>query len=345
MEIEQIRMPAEWEPQDAIHITWPHHLTDWNEAMTAVITCYRAVLRAIIAQENVIIATMDLNQSLLDLEGIDLSSVHLYEMPINDTWTRDHGGISVMDANGRVSICDFKFNGWGEKYPFVHDNLILKNLLRQGCFKKGIEMIDYQDFVLEGGAIESDGKGTILTTSSCLLNANRNHGLSKERVELALKERLGGHRVLWLDYGCLTGDDTDGHVDTLVRFCDHNTLAYVNCEDENDEHHAELQKMKMQLEEMKTSDGLPYNLVPLPMVKPIFDKGGDRLPATYANFLIINGAVLVPTYGVDTDVQALQVLSELFPERSVIGIDCKVLVQQHGSLHCATMQYPKGVLR
>ena len=198
--------------------------------------------------------------------------------------------------------------------------------------------------MLEGGSIESDGCGTLLVTSECLLSENRNSTLSKEQIESRLKHDFCVERVLWLDHGYLSGDDTDSHIDTLARLCPNDTITYVRCTDKDDEHFEELNKMEEQLKQFKTSDGNPYRLLALPMADEIvFD--GERLPATYANFLIINKAVLYPTYNQpDNDEKAKEVLQQAFPEYEIVSIDCTPLIKQHGSLHCCTMQFPKGVL-
>jgi len=202
---------------------------------------------------------------------------------------------------------------------------------------------DHNNFILEGGSIESDGKGTILTTSECLLSERRNTQFSKTQIEDYLKPTLGAHRILWLNHGYLSGDDTDSHIDTLARFCNENTIAYVKCTDPEDEHFEVLSKMELELKTFTTNEGAPYNLLALPMADPIFFEN-ERLPATYANFLIINGAVLLPYYGSKKDQEAQQILQSAFPDREVIGINCTSLTKQHGSLHCVTMQYPEGVL-
>ena len=199
--------------------------------------------------------------------------------------------------------------------------------------------------MLEGGSIESDGRGTIFTASQCLLAPHRNQPLNKEQIEQRLKEYLHAERIMWIDYGTLTGDDTDGHIDTLVRICPNDTLLYIGCDDPNDEQYAELQLMEQQLRQFRTIDGRPYRLIKLPMPRPIYDADGQRLPATHANFLVINGAVLCPTYNQpDIDKLALDAIKQAFPNREIVGIDCCAVIQQHGSLHCCTMQYPEGVI-
>ncbi|MDR1610043.1 MAG: agmatine deiminase family protein, partial [Candidatus Symbiothrix sp.] len=204
----------------------------------------------------------------------------------------------------------------------------------------------YQDMlhvVLEGGSIESDGEGTLLTTSRCLLSKNRNEYKSKEEIAGYFQMIFGLKRILWLNKGYLAGDDTDSHIDTLARFCDSQTIAYVQCTDESDEHFKELSQMERELQKFKTPDGKPYRLIPLPMAEPVYEDD-ERLPATYANFLIINGAVLMPGYNSPLDEIARLQLQQAFPDREIISIDCLPLIKQHGSLHCVTMQLPEGFL-
>lgn len=259
--------------------------------------------------------------------------------PSNDTWARDHGFISLVDDQGGRRLLDFRFNGWGEKFPADLDNAINRRLYDEGKLKG--EYIDCLDFVLEGGSIESDGKGTVFTTSCCLLAPHRNQPMTQEQIEERLKEALCAERIVWIDHGHLTGDDTDGHIDTLVRVCPDDTLLYVGCNDPEDEQYIDLRLMEEQLKTFRTLEGRPYKLVRLPMPRPIYD-GEDRLPATYANFLVVNGAVLCPTYDQpDLDAEALRLIGEAFPDREIVGIDCRSIIKQHGSLHCCTMQYPK----
>ena len=258
--------------------------------------------------------------------------------PSNDTWARDHGFISLVDDLGGRRLLDFKFNGWGEKFPAELDNAINRRLYDEG--KISGEYIDCLDFVLEGGSIESDGKGTVFTTSCCLLAPHRNQPMTREQIEERLKQELCAERIVWIDHGSLTGDDTDGHIDTLVRICPDDTLLYVGCDDPQDEQYEELKLMEEQLKTFHTLEGKPYRLVKLPMPRPIIFEG-ERLPATYANFLIINGAVLCPTYDQpDLDAEALRLIGEAFPDREIVGIDCQSIIKQHGSLHCCTMQFP-----
>ena len=259
--------------------------------------------------------------------------------PSNDTWARDHGFITLVDDEGHARLLDYCFNGWGEKFPAELDNAINRRLYEEGKVKG--EYTDCLDFVLEGGSIESDGKGTVFTTTGCLLAPHRNQPMTQADIEERLKQDLHAERIVWIDYGHLTGDDTDGHIDTLVRICPDDTILYVGCEDPEDEQYKDLQLMKTQLTTFRTLEGKPYRLMELPMPRPIYDEGGYRLPATYANFLVINGAVLCPTYDQpDLDAEALRLIGEAFPDREIVGIDCRSVIKQHGSLHCCTMQYP-----
>lgn len=258
--------------------------------------------------------------------------------PSNDTWARDHGFITLVDDQGHARLLDFCFNGWGEKFPAELDNAINRRLYDEGKVKG--EYVDCLDFVLEGGSIESDGKGTVFTTSCCLLAPHRNQPMTKEQIEERLKQELHAERIVWINHGSLTGDDTDGHIDTLVRICPDDTLLYMGCDNPDDEQYAELHLMEEELKTFRTIESKPYRLLKLPMPRPIIFEG-ERLPATYANFLVINGAILCPTYAQpDLDAEALRLIGEAFPEREIVGIDCRSIIKQHGSLHCCTMQYP-----
>lgn len=240
-------------------------------------------------------------------------------------------------------LYDFVFNGWGMKFAANHDNLITRNLCHMKTFSDEVVPANMQPFVLEGGSIESDGKGTLMTTVECLASVNRNEYLRQEELERYLKDIFGLDRILCITSGYLAGDDTDSHVDTLARFCSEDTIAYVRCEDEEDEHYEELKAMEEEIKEFTRANGEPYRLIPLPMADQV-EWEGERLPATYANFLIMNGAVLVPFYDSPKDEIAKAALREAFPDREIIGINCLPLIKQHGSLHCVTMQYPEGFI-
>jgi len=336
--IHQILLPAEWDDQQFVQLTWPHKNTDWADMLDEVNECFVNIAREIIKHEDLLIVCADTDEVEQLLGDADLSRITFAEMPTNDTWARDHGGITVL-VDGKPVVYDFTFNGWGLKFAANHDNLITRQLYTAGIFGDSAHKNCF-DFVLEGGSIESNGEGTLLTTSECLLSDNRNN-LSEEDIEAKLIEYFGLKQVLWLNHGYLAGDDTDSHVDTLARLCDRSTIAYVKCDDIEDEHYDELKKMKKELRMFKTSDGRYFRLIPLPMADTIY-LGEERLPATYANFLIINGAVLVPTYNSPKDELAIQQVQKAFPDREIVGIDCRALIKQHGSLHCVTMQYARG---
>ena len=323
------RLPAEWEPQEGVQLTWPHARTDWAPILNEITAVYHQMAREIAERERLMVVAPE--DAAYDMLRIVCDT--------NDTWARDHGFISLVDDQGHRRLLDYCFNGWGEKFEATLDNAINRRLYDLGEIAG--EYVDCLDFVLEGGSIESDGKGTIFTTSQCLLAPHRNQPMTKEKIEERLKHDLCAERILWIDYGHLTGDDTDGHIDTLVRICPDDTLLYVGCDNPQDEQYADLKRMEEQLQTFRTLDGKPYTLKKLPMPHPIYD-GEDRLPATYANFLVINGAVLCTTYGQpDLDNEALRIIGEAFPDRQIIGIDCRPVIWQHGSLHCCTMQFPR----
>ena len=311
---------AEWEPQRGVQLTWPHKDTDWAPILPEITAVYEEMAREISKRESLIIVD---------------------DIPHNDTWARDHGFITV-EEDGQLILLDFQFNGWGEKFPAELDNQINKQLFDKGLVKGVYE--DHLDFVLEGGSIESDGKGTIFTTACCLLAPHRNQPLTAQQIEDRLKEYLGAERIVWLHHGSLIGDDTDGHIDTLVRICPDDTLLYTG----GDEAHPDLYEMEHELQTLRTIEGKPYRLLKLPLPRPIYDTTAishqpsaiNRLPATYANYLVINGAVLVPTYNQpDLDQEAMHVIQQAFHDREIVGIDCRAVIKQHGSLHCCTMQY------
>ncbi|MCA1744259.1 MAG: agmatine deiminase family protein [Bacteroidales bacterium] len=332
--------PAEWAPQSAVLLAWPHPETDWSHMLHEVQACFQEIVAAIARFEEVILLVPDAATAEV-LRPLFPAKVKLPIVETNDTWARDFGPISIQE-NGMWSVLDFKFNGWGLKFAADKDNLVTRQLLEAGLLAPTVEYHNRLNFVLEGGALESDGEGTLLTTAECLLSPNRNGEWDKVQIESYLKETLGAKRLLWLHHGYLSGDDTDSHIDTLARFCDKETIAYVQCSDPDDEHYQALQAMEAELKTFVTDEGAPYQLIALPMAdEVIFDS--ERLPATYANFLIINEAVLVPTYNSPKDALALSQLKKAFPLHEIIGINCLPLIKQHGSLHCVTMQLPKGV--
>ena len=333
-----IRLPAEWGTQDAILLAWPHENTPWKPHLEEVRRNYLEIIKTILKFEHVILVTPDKIQSQIIRRNITSKKLFLYEVPSNDTWARDFGPITVFKGGG-ATLVDFTFNAWGRKYPAEKDNQITENLHKLGAFGK--VKLESTGFILEGGSIESDGNGTLMATSKCLLNPNRNRGLSKKQIEEKLETCLGAKRILWLEHGYLEGDDTDSHIDTLARFANENTIVHVACDNTNDVHYKELKLMEKDLKSFRTEKDRPYRLISLPWPDAKYDDDGNRLPATYANFLIMNDAVLVPTYRDKKDSTALKAIQDAFPDRKVIGINCLSLIRQHGSLHCVTMQIPK----
>lgn len=335
-------LPAEWAPQSGIQLTWPHAGTDWAHMLTEVQACFAAIAREIAQRELLLIVTPEPEEVKKQISAtVNMQNVRFMECETNDTWARDHGAITMLDAEG-ASLLDFMFNGWGLKFASDKDNLITRQAVESG-FLNG-RYVNRLGFVLEGGSIESDGLGTLLTTSECLLSPNRNGQMSRDEIEEYLCSLFHLKQVLWLDHGYLAGDDTDSHVDTLARLCSPDTIAYVQCNDTQDEHYEALHQMEEQLKTFRTLDGTPYRLLALPMADKI-EEEGERLPATYANFLIMNDAVLYPIYRQpENDQRAKEVLQAAFPHHEIVGVDCCALIKQHGSLHCVTMQYPVGII-
>ena len=339
-------LPAEWHEQAFVQMTWPHQHTDWVPVLDDAIECFCNIAREIAQREPLLIVAQYPEEARAQLEkrGVRNGNISLVACETNDTWARDHAFITCIDSDEeKIVLKDFQFNGWGMKFAANWDNLITRRLYQAHIFAEEVNLVNMQPFVLEGGSIESDGEGTLMTTAECLLSVNRNEYLHREEIENYLKSMFGLKRVLWIENGYLAGDDTDSHVDTLARFCSPDTIAYVQCTDETDEHFSELQAMEEELKAFTRLDGSPYRLIPLPMADEVIWEG-ERLPATYANFLILNGAVLVPFYGTDKDAIARQQLQSAFPDREIVGIPCLPLLKQHGSLHCVTMQYPAGTL-
>ena len=336
--IKMITLPAEWERQQCILMSFPHEETDWvengsQEALNEALVPFIRIAQAIAYSQAVYIICKD--KTRISSMFCSTRNMTFIEIPTNDTWIRDYGYLSVYE-NDEKKLLDFTFDGWGGKFEASLDNAVNENLHKKGYM--GITPLEKIDFVLEGGSIESDGKGTILTTSQCLCNPNRNTGLSKEEVESKLKQTLGAKRILWLDYGYLVGDDTDSHVDTLARFVNDTTIVYLQCTDKKDEHFDTLKKMETQLQSFKDFKGNAYTLIPLPMTKAIYDKQQQRLPSTYANFLISNEALVYPSYNDAQDKVVQQIFKEIYPDKEIIPVNCLKLIEEGGSLHCSTMQ-------
>ncbi|MDY2916630.1 MAG: agmatine deiminase family protein [Muribaculaceae bacterium] len=335
-----VRLPAEWEPQQAVLLAWPHQDTDWAYMLPEVTDCYVRLAHAVARFAKLIIVAPETDSVRALLADIPEERIAFLDILTNDTWTRDYGAITTLStADGSPVYNDFCFNGWGLKFAANHDNLVTRKMVFSGLLAGRYR--NELGFVLEGGSIESDGAGTILTTRECLLSPNRNGDLTRREIGRKLKSVFGAQRVLWLDHGALAGDDTDSHIDTLARLAPDNTIIYVGCDDPADEHFAELRAMRSDLRAMRSASGEPFNLVELPLPDAIYDDEGNRLPATYANFLIVNNGVLVPVYNQPKkDRLACQIIRVAFPGHEIVPVDCRALIQQHGSLHCATMQFP-----
>lgn len=339
-----LRLPAEWEPQSAVLIAWPHAGTDWADRLADVETTYVALAAAVTRFQPLIIvvASNELRlrvQALLTGEGVDLSKVRFVERPYDDTWLRDSGPITLKTDDGRFQLTDFRFTGWGGKFGAEQDDALIGGLVEDGVFGQAAHK--RIDWALEGGGIESDGAGTVLTTWRCL--TQRHPEQSRDAMSAILADSLHATRVLWLDHGYLEGDDTDAHIDTLARFAPGDRIVYQACDDAGDPHHDELKRMGEELAALRTPDGRPYQLHPLPWARPIIDEG-RRLAASYANYLIVNGGVLVPAYGDVADDQAARIIGEAHPGREVVQVPCRPLIWQNGSLHCITMQLPDGIV-
>ncbi len=338
----QYHLPAEWHPQRAVMLTWPHAGSDWAARLPQVETTYLELATRIGARQALLLlfdAEQTRERILESLIGQGVPSQHILSRVVesDDTWTRDHGPITLVNESGGACIKDFTFNGWGNKFSSERDNRITRTLSAAGCFAD--TPCVSVDLVLEGGAIETDGRGTLLALRRTLEDPARNPSRSLAEIEAILRRELAIERFLWLEHGQLTGDDTDGHIDTLVRFCNPTTLVYATANPEDPDYPG-LRAMEEELQALRTAEGQPYHLVPLPPLRPVFDEDGKRLPAGYANFLIINGAVLLPVYGLPSDDQAQSVIQECFPEREIVPVNCRELIRQNGSLHCITMQLP-----
>ena len=337
------RLPAEWEPQAGVLLAWPHAQTDWADRLRDVERTFAALASAIARHEPVLVCVADADvraraQRLLEDAGIDSSKCRFIEIEYDDTWLRDSGPITLCGPD-EFRLLDFRFTGWGGKFQASRDDRLIEGLAAREIFHKA----DHSrvDWALEGGAIEFDGAGTILTTWRCL--HQRHPEQSREQMSRLLCDKLGAQRVLWLERGYLQGDDTDAHIDTLARFAPDDTIVFQACDDASDPHYDELAAMRDELIALRTRHGKPYRLHALPWARPIFDDG-RRLAASYANYLIVNGAVLVPAYGDPADAQAARIIASAHPGRSVIAVPCRSLIWQNGSLHCLTMQLPEGIL-
>lgn len=337
-----VRFPAEWESDGIIMVAWPHEDTDWVDMLPEVRKCYSDIVSAITTYQKVVIVAPDTDSVKACLGSYDPLRVFFVELPTNDTWTRDYGPLTILDSKSNSVCLDYCFNGWGMKFAAYLDNLVNSELKKCGLLTA--PLFNRRDFVLEGGGIESDGHGSLMTTSHCQLSPNRNATYSREEITFRLLHDFGARQVLWVNHGFLAGDDTDSHIDTLARFAPGDSIVYVGCQNPEDEHYAELNAMKEDLQSFRTLSGAPFNLIELPLPDPIYNEDGQRLPATYANFLALPQAIIMPTYRQQRNDQLAQQILIVAYELPVICVDCTALIRQRGSLHCATMQIPQNAI-
>ena len=340
---ESLRFPAEWEPQSAVLLAWPHEGTDWAERLAGVEDTYTALVAAITRFQPALVcvagpALRARAEARLRAAGVDLARVRFFDVDYDDTWLRDSGPITLREGQG-FRLMDFHFTAWGGKFEAGRDDQLVGKLHASGLLAPARHR--RVDFALEGGGIETDGAGTLLSTWRCL--HERHPGKSRAEITALLESELAQSRTLWLEHGYLEGDDTDAHIDTLARFAAPDAIVFQACDDPQDGHYRELTAMAGEIAALRTVGGAPYRLFPLPWARPILDQG-RRLAASYANFLIINGAVLMPAYGDPADPAAAAVLAAAFPGREIVPVDCRPLIWQNGSLHCVTMQLPLGLL-
>ena len=339
----EFRLPAEWEPQAGVIIAWPHAGTDWAPRLDDIETSYVVLAAAIARFEPVLICVPDRGVRdravrLLDNAGIEPAQIRFVEAAYDDTWLRDSGPLTLTDGE-RFRLVDFRFTGWGGKFEGGCDDRLIGALIERGLFRDA----EHQriDWAFEGGAIESDGQGTLLTTWRCL--HQRHPHLSRDEMSSRLIDAFGARRALWLDHGYLLGDDTDAHIDTLARFAPDDAIVFQTCGDPGDPHFDELARMRDEIADLRTLAGKPYRLHPLPWPRAIVDEG-RRLASSYANYLVVNGAVLMPSYGDPADARAAAVIATAHPGREIVQVDARALIWQNGSVHCLTMQIPAGVL-
>ena len=338
-----MRLPAEWEPQAGVVIAWPHGDTDWGPRLPRIERAYVGLAAAIARFEPVLVCVADsvIRERALRLlgdSGTDPARLRFVEVAYDDTWLRDSGPLSLVGASG-FRLLDFRFTGWGGKFEGSRDDRLVEALAARGVFRAAERR--RIDWALEGGAIEVDGNGTLLTTWRCL--HQRHPQMSREQMTAILLDAFSVERVLWLEHGYLEGDDTDAHIDTLARYAPGGAIVFQTCDDPADPHHAELARMRDEIAGLRDADGKPHRLHPLPWARPIVDEK-RRLASSYANYLVVNGGVVMPSYGDPADVEAARVIGAAHPGREVVMVDARELIWQNGSVHCLTMQLPAGLL-
>ncbi|HEB9341183.1 TPA: agmatine deiminase family protein [Campylobacter coli] len=323
-----IKSIPEWNEQEYLMLSLPHEKSDWKPYLGEIVQAYKEFVRAASEFQKVLLIAPN-KSDFAPFEN--MTNVEFFICDTNDTWIRDFGAIDILEDN-HLKALDFTFNAWGNKFQSELDNEVNSKLFKE----KFNEKLTKIDFILEGGSIDFNGEGVMLTSSNCLLNENRNSHLDKSQIEAKLKEIFGLKQIIWLENGFIKGDDTDHHIDTLARFIDKNTIAYSICEDEEDEHYIPLQKMKKELE------ATGFDLVELPLPKPLYYEG-RRLGATYANFVFVNDALIMPFYKDENDEIIKQRLAKALPKRKIIGVDARVFLRQNGSLHCSCQNRFKGL--
>ncbi|OOX92123.1 peptidyl-arginine deiminase [Campylobacter coli] len=323
-----IKSIPEWSEQEYLMLSLPHEKSDWKPYLGEIIQAYKEFVKATSEFQKVLLIAPN-KSDFAPFEN--MTNVEFFICDTNDTWIRDFGAIDILEDN-HLKALDFTFNAWGNKFQSELDNEVNSKLFKE----KFNEKLTKIDFILEGGSIDFNGEGVMLTSSNCLLNENRNSHLDKSQIEAKLKEIFGLKQIIWLENGFIKGDDTDHHIDTLARFINKNTIAYSICEDEEDEHYIPLQKMKKELE------ATGFDLVELPLPKPLYYEG-RRLGATYANFVFVNDALIMPFYKDENDEIIKQRLAKALPKRKIIGVDARVFLRQNGSLHCSCQNRFKGL--
>jgi agmatine deiminase len=346
-------MPAEWEPHDATWLAWPHNPEDWPGKFQAIPWLYAEIVRLLASQERVHLLVEEAKaeqrvRGILERAGANLDNVSFHRWPSDRGWTRDSGPIFVRNDKGKVALTDWRFNGWAKYDDWKLDDQLpgcVGKLLGLPTWEPAIRLADgsAKRMVLEGGSIDTNGAGILLTTEECQLSEvqQRNPGVSREQLEQVFHNYLGIDQVIWLDRG-IAGDDTHGHIDDITRFVGEAKIVTAVEPDTSDANHAPLAENLQRLKAARTSGGKEFELVELPMPRPVIFRG-QRLPASYANFYIANNLVLVPTFHDPNDRVALNILAEVFPGRDVIGIHCVDLVWGLGTLHCMTQQQPRAL--
>ncbi len=333
-------MPAEWEPHEATWISWPRREgqsfpDSYERVLPTLVSMASAIAESEILRINISGREQEREVRALLAPSAPMERVEFHDIPTNEPWCRDHGPIFVRrEASPRIAVNDFGYNAWGGKYPpFEADDVVPTTIAR----RFGLPLFE-PGFILEGGSVDPNGAGTLLTTESCLLNPNRNPSMTRGQIEGGLRDYLGVEQILWLGDG-IEGDDTDGHVDDITRFISQDTVVTVVEHDSADPNHAPLRANLELLRSMTLADGTPLKVVEMPM-PPRIDREGLRLPASHANFYITNTSVLLPAFGGNSDDVAVSILTDLFQGRSILPIDCRELIWGLGAFHCLTQQQP-----